>query len=145
MASLVVEILTPEGPLWRGEASALMARSTVGKFTVLAQHTATVGDLVASVVRVEVPEGPVTFAVHSGFFEVASGPEVGETRATILASVAELTSDIDVARAQAAKERYEAEMAESRDDDGARYALAAHGVARAELRLAAATRRGALA
>ena len=137
-ATLTVEILTPEAALWRGAATALVARSSVGNFTVLAQHTATVGDLVASVVRVDTDEGPVHFAVHSGFFQVAPGPEVGETTATIVAGVAERTSEIDVARAQAAKESAEAEIAAARaGDETLNYDLAVEALARAELRLSA--------
>ena len=52
MATLKVEILSPEAALWSGTATALVARSSEGDFTVLAEHTATVGDVSSSVVRV---------------------------------------------------------------------------------------------
>ena len=63
MATMNVEILTPEAALWTGTATALMARSSEGEFTVLPEHTATVGDVVAYVVRVQTTdEGEIAFA-----------------------------------------------------------------------------------
>jgi F-type H+-transporting ATPase subunit epsilon len=141
MATLKVEIVTPEAPLWVGEASALIARSSEGWFTVLPQHTATVGDVVASVVRVDSAEGEIAIAVHGGFFQVGPGEVEGETLATVLAGIAEKVSDIDPVRAQAAKERAEAEIAqEGRGDEsaGAASSLAHSALERAELRLSAA-------
>jgi F-type H+-transporting ATPase subunit epsilon len=98
VATLNVEIVAPEAALWTGPAKALVARSSEGDFTVLAQHTSTVGDLVSSVVRVDTDEGPIAFAVHSGFFQVGPGLEPETTLATVLASVAERTTDIDVSK-----------------------------------------------
>ena len=39
MATLQVEIVTPEVALWAGEATALIARSSEGDFTIMSQHT----------------------------------------------------------------------------------------------------------
>ena len=133
--TLQVEILTPEAALWSGEATALMARSSDGQFTVLAHHTSTVGDLVAGLVRVTTVEGERAFVVHGGFFQVT--PDGEFTRATVLAGVAEEVSSIDVARAQAAKDAAEASLS-SRSDDANDESLnqARASLARAELRLA---------
>ncbi|HVB51907.1 MAG TPA: ATP synthase F1 subunit epsilon [Acidimicrobiales bacterium] len=142
MAVLNVEIVSPEAALWSGPATALIARSSEGDFTILAQHTRTVGDVVSSVVRVETAEGEIAFAVHSGYFQVGPGPEEGETLATLLAGVAERTSEIDVARAQAAKEVAEALLASipaSDQQDNVDYLVALAALERAELRLSAAT------
>lgn len=139
MATLNVEIVAPEAALWTGQANALVARSSEGFFTVLAQHTAMVGDLVSSVVRVETNEGEIAFAVHSGFFQVSPGLEPETTLATVLASVAERTTEIDVARAQAAKEKAQNDLAAAQkadDEDAER--LAAGALERADLRLLAA-------
>ena len=135
MASLTVEILTPEAPLWSGAASALVARSREGDFTVLAGHTALVGNVVPGVVRVATPEGEVAFCVHGGVFQVATVE--GDTRATVLAGVAERTTEIDVARAAAAKERAEAALAADAEDPAARLWAQAE-LERAERRLGAA-------
>jgi len=141
MATMNVEILTPEAALWTGTATALMARSSEGEFTVLPEHTATVGDVVPYVVRVQTTdEGEIAFAVHSGFFQVGKGLEPDTTLATVLASVAERTTEIDVPRAQAAKEAAEARLASAtKGDDENEELLAYAALQRAELRLSAAT------
>ncbi len=140
MASLTVEIVTPEAALWTGDATALMARSSEGQFTILPQHTATVGDLTPGVVRVATSSGELAFCVHGGFFQVGPGDEPGVTRATVLAGVAERVNEIDVARAQIAKESAEAQLAANADlDEGTRTRLLAM-LARAELRLRVASR-----
>ncbi len=139
MATLRVEIVTPESALWAGEAQALVARSSDGDFTVMPQHTATVGDIVPGVVRVQTAEGELSFCVHGGYFEVGSAGE-GVTRATVLAGVAEAATEIDTVRAQAAKERYESVLANAQrgEGDDVDVESARAGVARAELRLRAA-------
>jgi F-type H+-transporting ATPase subunit epsilon len=142
MATMNVEILTPEAALWTGTATALMARSSEGEFTVLPEHTATVGDVVPYVVRVQTTdEGEIAFAVHSGFFQVGKGVEPDTTLATVLASVAELTTEIDVPRAQAAKEAAEARLASATKGEVENEELLAYAaLQRAELRLSAASK-----
>jgi ATP synthase F1 epsilon subunit len=141
MATLNVEIVSPEAALWTGTASALMARSSEGNFTVLPEHTATVGDVVSSVVRVQTEEGEIAFAVHSGFFQVGKGLEPDTTLATVLASVAERTTEIDVARAQAAKDAAELRLAAAtKGEDETEELLAYAALERAELRLSAAAK-----
>ena len=138
--TLKVEIVTPEAVLWSGEATALLARSSVGQFTVLAQHTEMVGDLEPGLVRVETSEGERGFVVHGGFFQVEThGESDGGTRATVLAGVAEAVTGIDVARASIAKESAESVLVgrtEELDDEAV--ANAKDALARAELRLALA-------
>ncbi len=138
----MVEIVTPEVALWSGEATALIARSSDGDFTILAQHTATVGDVVPGVVRVQTTDGELAFAVHGGYFQVGPDDAAGVTRATVLAGVAERTTAIDVARAQFAKERALAELAGLNKGEGADHGtsqLASAALERAELRLRAAS------
>jgi F-type H+-transporting ATPase subunit epsilon len=141
MATLTVEIVSPEALLWSGPAKALITRSSEGFLTILPQHTATVGDVVSSIVRVETDEGEVAFAVHTGYFQVGPGPQEGETLATVLAGIAERTTEIDVARAQAAKDAAETQLASAskgdQSDDVARL-IALAALERAELRLRAA-------
>jgi F-type H+-transporting ATPase subunit epsilon len=143
VATLQVEIVTPEVALWAGEATALMARSSEGEFMILAQHTPTVGDVVPGVVRVETSEGEIAFCVHGGYFQVGPDDVEGVTRATLLAGVAERTTEIDVARAQAAKEAAEAELAAATRGEASDHAanlLAESALQRAELRLQAAAK-----
>jgi F-type H+-transporting ATPase subunit epsilon len=137
-----VEIVTPEAALWAGDATALVARSSDGEFTVLPQHTPTVGDIVPGIVRVHTDQGELAFAVHGGYFQVGPDDQEGVTRATVLAGVAEKTTEIDVARAQTAKEQAEADLASARLEAGDHAAqhLAESALERAELRLRAASK-----
>jgi F-type H+-transporting ATPase subunit epsilon len=139
VATLKVEIVTPEAPLWVGEATELVARSTEGWFTVLPEHMDMVGDVVPSVVRVGTTEGEIAIAVHGGFFQVGPGDADDETLATVLAGIAEKVDEIDVARAQAAKVAAETEIAaEARNEhETAASTLARAALDRAELRLSA--------
>jgi F-type H+-transporting ATPase subunit epsilon len=136
-----VEIVSPEVALWTGEATAFIARSSEGFFTGLPEHTDTVGDLVPGIVRVETADGTLVFAVHGGFFQVVHGPSDGVTLVTVLAGVAEPVTSIDVARAQAAKERAEVELA-ARDDsaDATTHQMALDALERADLRLKVASK-----
>jgi F-type H+-transporting ATPase subunit epsilon len=140
VSTLKVEIVTPEAPLWVGEAKALVARSSEGWFTVLPQHMDMVGDVVPSVVRVDTSEGEIAIAVHGGFFQVGPGEGEDETLATVLAGIAEKVSEIDVARAQAAKDSAEAEIAaDSRNEQATMTSVMARAaLERADLRLSAA-------
>jgi len=141
VASLKVEIVTPEAALWSGEATALMARSSEGQFTILPQHTPTVGDVVPGLVRVATVSGEMGFCVHGGYFQVGPGDEPGVTRATVLAGIAERVSEIDVARAQAAKESAEAQLNAGAELDEAARALVLASLSRAQLRLQLAAAR----
>lgn len=134
MATMFVEIVSPEAALWSGEATALMARSSEGEFTIMPQHTMTVGDLVPGLVRVTSAAGTESFVVHGGYFHVGTG-EDGLTHVSVLASVAEDLKTLDIARAQSAKDRAEAVLAGGERVDPAAVSIAKSALQRAELRL----------
>jgi F-type H+-transporting ATPase subunit epsilon len=89
-----------------------------GALTVLDGHTPLVGDIVPCELKLEQGEGPVLrFAVHGGFLQVDTSPRAAEglaegdgplpglsTRVTVLAGIAELSEEIDVARAEQARD-----------------------------------------
>jgi len=113
-----VEVVTPEQSLVAGGASAVVLVTSEGAMTVLDGHTALVGDVVPCQVRVEQPDGTqLKLAVHGGFLQVDTSPGAAEglaegdgplpglsTRVTVLAGIAELAEEIDVPRAERAKE-----------------------------------------
>jgi len=129
MASMHVELVSPESIVFSGEATMVVARTTAGEIAFLPGHVPFVGVLSGkSPVKIMMTEGPVrVVAVHSGFVEVS------HDTVTILSDVAELADVIDVPRAQSAKDRAEARLRGNADDDDAQAALL-----RAELRLAVA-------
>lgn len=151
-ATFGAELVTPESTLFAGPATAVMLSTSVGDLTVLAGHTALVGDVVPFVVRIVRPdEATEAFCVHGGFAQVATAPgaAVGlvegvaeserSTRVTLLAGVAEPVGAIDGARAQVARDTAAQRLVAvaSRDDEGAaaERELAERALARAELRL----------
>ena len=99
--ALHVELVSPERILWSGEAEMVVARTTDGEIAFLTGHAPFIGALGIGVVSIT-PEGGgerVVAAVHGGFVEVS------ENRVTVLSDVAELATDIDVGRAEAARDR----------------------------------------
>ena len=156
-----VEIVTPEQSLFAGGATSIVLATSEGALTVLDGHTPLVGDVVHCEVKVEQAEGTlVRLAVHGGFLQVDTSPGAAEgladgdgplpglsTRVTVLAGVAELASEIDVPRAEEARERATQRVSElgagrgpvSEDlEEDVELAEAEGALARAELRLAVA-------
>jgi F-type H+-transporting ATPase subunit epsilon len=126
---LHVELVSPEAVLYEGEAEQVVCRPTDGEIAFLPGHQPFVGALVTYPVRILLPgSGEVVAAVHGGFVEVR------DDHVTILSDVAELPEQIDVVRAQTAKEAAEQILAGNPDDEEAQAALA-----RAELRLQVAS------
>jgi F-type H+-transporting ATPase subunit epsilon len=121
-----VEIVTPEQSILAGGATSVVLTNSEGDLTVLDGHTALVSDVTPCETRVEQADGTtVRLAVHGGFLQVDTSPGAAEglaegdgplpglsTKVTVLAGIAELSDQIDVPRAQAAKEAAEARVAE---------------------------------
>ncbi len=122
--TLQVELVSPERILYSGDADMVVCRTVAGgEVAFLTGHAPFLAALETGVVRVKTPNGQEVAAVHGGFVEVR------DNRVIILSDVAELAKDIDVSRAQRAKD------AATGDDEEA---VAARK--RAEARLAAADR-----
>jgi F-type H+-transporting ATPase subunit epsilon len=156
-----VEVVTPEQSLYAGGARAVVLATSDGALTVLDGHTPLVGDVVPCELRLEEADGNVQrLAVHGGFLQVDTSPGAAEglaegdgplpglsTRVTVLAGVAERAEEIDVERAQVAKETSAQRLAdlnagrapagEDAEEDVA-VSEAESALARAELRLAVA-------
>jgi len=109
--TLHVEVVSPERILWTGDADMVVARTLGGgEIAFLTGHAPFVGALDIGTVKVHAAEGPdELIAVHGGFVEVS------HDRVTILSDVAEVASQIDVARAQAAADRAEAALRNEND------------------------------
>jgi len=123
-----VDLVSPERVVFSGEADMVVARTDDGDIAFQPGHVPFVGVLQPWEVKVNFTDGTAQrIAVHSGFVEVSGG------HVTVLSDVAELGSDIDVARARDAKARAEGALATDADDEAARSALR-----RAEVRLSVA-------
>ncbi|HEY2043722.1 MAG TPA: F0F1 ATP synthase subunit epsilon [Jatrophihabitans sp.] len=101
MATMQVELVSVERPIWSGEADAVYARTTEGEIGVLAGHGPLLGELAAGwLVRIKQADGvEQRVAVHGGFLSVRPDG------VSVLAEIAESADEIDVSRARAALER----------------------------------------
>ena len=92
-----VELVSPERILYTGEAEMVICRTEDGEIAFLDNHAPFLGALGIGVVRVHVGGGrTISAAVHGGFVEVR------DNRVIILSDVAELSDQIDTARAREA-------------------------------------------
>ena len=128
--ALDVELVSPEEVTYSGTAEMVIVRTVEeGDIAFQAGHVPFLGVLAPWSVDVLRPGGERdTFAVHRGFVEVS------HNKVTILSDVSEAAEEIDVARAEAARQRASQVLAADADDAGAAVALE-----RAELRLRVAT------
>jgi len=124
MATMQVELVSVERPIWSGEATAVYARTTEGEIGVLPGHAPVLGALAPGwLVRILQADGvEQKVAVHGGFLSVR------EDGVSVLAEMAESSEEIDVARAREALER----AGEGSDDE----TVAARNRALARLRAA---------
>lgn len=99
MATIRLEIVSPDKLAYSADISMLIVRSTAGELGILPKHAPLVAGLVPQAMRVKKEGAEELIAVSGGFMEVQ--PE----KITVLASAAELKADIDVARAKKAYER----------------------------------------
>ncbi|MCY4422538.1 MAG: ATP synthase F1 subunit epsilon [Acidimicrobiaceae bacterium] len=123
---LDVELVSPEEVTYSGSAEMVIVRTVEeGDIAFQAGHVPFLGVLAPWSVDVLRPGGERdTFAVHRGFVEVS------HNKVTILSDVSEAADEIDVARAEAARQRANEVLAADADDVHAAAALE-----RAELRL----------
>jgi F-type H+-transporting ATPase subunit epsilon len=113
--TLGVRLLTPEGPLFDGVAQMVIVPSVAGEVGILARHAPFIAQLRVGDVRIHQPDGTVViFATTEGY------SAVDEDHLLVLVEQAELLEDIDRARAQAALERAEQELADASLEDANR-------------------------
>jgi len=106
MRKMPIEIVTPERKVFDGEANLIIARAAEGDLGIMAGHVPLVTTLKVGKIRLQGDQGEQVIAISGGFLEVK--PE----GVSVLAESAELPEEIDVDRAQRAKERAERRLAE---------------------------------
>lgn len=107
---MFVEIVSPSGRVFSGEATGVRAPGVEGSFEVLRNHAPMIAAIeIGSLIITDQVGNPITFATSGGFVEVAHNV------VTILAESAELATKIDVERAQAAEQRAVDAIAEATD------------------------------
>jgi F-type H+-transporting ATPase subunit epsilon len=130
--TIQVDIVSPDGSVFKGEASRIKAPGVQGSFEVLHNHAPLIATFgIGSIVLTTPSSERIAYATSGGFLEVV------DNFVSILAESAEPASAIDVERAKAAEARaYEALKAG--DGDRAE-AAAALQRARNRLRIAMGT------
>ncbi|EGK61074.1 ATP synthase F1 sector epsilon subunit [Centipeda periodontii DSM 2778] len=99
MATIKLEIVSPDRMVYAADIDMLIARSTGGEIGILPKHIPLVTGLQPHAMKIHVDAKEQLIAVAGGFMEVT--PE----KITVLATAAEEPIEIDVLRAQRAYER----------------------------------------
>ncbi len=115
MATLHLEVITPEKTVVKEEVDMVICPGTEGEFGVLPHHVSILSALKIGALQYRAGDKSENVFVSGGFIDVNSG------NCSVLAESAERAADIDEARAMAAKERAEKRLAEkSAEVDDAR-------------------------
>ena len=119
---LKLKIVTPERTLLDEEVDSVTLPTQLGEITVLPNHIPLVSNLVAGEIRYRKGNLESFFATSSGVIEVRKNNEL-----VVLAETAEMGQEIDVDRAEQARERAHKLMQESYKDEKS-FASAAAGL-----------------
>jgi F-type H+-transporting ATPase subunit epsilon len=122
MATMQVELVSPERVVFSGEATQVITRTVGGgEIAFLPGHAPFLGALTECHSRITLADGSqLDVAVHGGFVQVA------DNKVSILSDIAELGEDIDRGRAMAAAERAEAVLRTEHDAEAAAALSRAH-------------------
>lgn len=96
-----LDIVTPEKVSYSADVNMVIARTLNGDIGILPGHAPLIGALAVWPLRILTDEGEDKISLCGGFIEVQP------SKVTVLANSAELSAEIDVDRASAAKERAE--------------------------------------
>jgi len=92
-------VVTPYGETFRGDVKSVLLPGSEGDFGVLEHHERFLAPLRVGVMEIEGPDGPAFGTISGGFADV-NGHQV-----VVLAESAEASADVDLARAEQARER----------------------------------------
>lgn len=111
---LEVHLVTPEREVWAGSAEMVIARGTAGMVGILPGHAPLLIRLAIGALRIQVGADRWENAVvDAGFLHVTNVE--GTTRVDVLATNAEMATEIDRRAAQARVEQARARLAQGED------------------------------
>lgn len=110
MSNFLLEIVTPERKVYADQVDMVMVKGVEGEMGILAHHIPLVTPLKVAPVIIKQGNTKQYIAVSGGFIEVR------KDKVVILAESAELPGEIDLERAQAAKERAEKRVSGKPDE-----------------------------
>ena len=129
--SFNLEIRTPEKLIYEGEVTSVQAPGVEGNFQILAGHIPFLTALDVGEIRIrESSDTPQLMATTGGVFEVL------RTGVTALVETAEWASEIDVSRAEEARDRAQEQLASRSEDLNRPRAEAALARARNRIKVA---------
>ncbi|WP_217586415.1 F0F1 ATP synthase subunit epsilon [Lentibacillus saliphilus] len=110
MKTLTVSVVTPDGPVLEDQYEMISCKAESGELGILPGHIPMVAPLAISSIRLKRDNDQDMVAVSGGFLEVH------KDKVTVLAQSAELPKEIDVERAERAKERAERRLQSKQDN-----------------------------
>jgi F-type H+-transporting ATPase subunit epsilon len=129
----MLEIVTPHGLVWSGEADEVTASGSEGEFGVLSGHAPFVTTLKIGMLITKKGSEVGYFFINWGY------AEVGADKVLILADSAERAEDISLERAIAAKKRAEERLSKEENID---FGRATAAIERAVMRMQVAEKKG---
>ena len=130
------EIVSQDRTIFEGDVDIVVIPGTVGEMGVLPNHAPLLSTIRLGVVKVRYGDTEESFIITGGLVEVQ--PDI----VTVLADAAENVEEIDLARAQEARQRAEERLAEGPPVGTDAYLAAEAALRRSSLRLDAARRLG---
>ncbi|GIP40943.1 ATP synthase epsilon chain [Paenibacillus sp. J31TS4] len=110
MSTFLLEIVTPERKMYAEPVNMVSVKGVEGELGILPNHIPLVTPLKIAPVTIKKGNTSEVLAVNGGFMEVR------KDKVVILAESAEFPQDIDVERAQAAKQRAESRLKAKQDE-----------------------------
>jgi F-type H+-transporting ATPase subunit epsilon len=108
-----VDVITPEGPVFEGDAQIVVVPGTAGQLGILANHAPLISSLKPGRTKVTDAGGAVhEFATAEGFVQVR------KNEAVVLVGEAVASGDIDAAQARARLDDARARLERAREGDG---------------------------
>lgn len=125
-----LKIITPDRIFYEGEASMVEFNTTEGEIGIYKEHVPTTVIVAPGILTITEGEEQKEAALHAGFVEIL------QDKVTIMAEIIEWPHEIDLARAQEARQRAEERIAaKSSETDVARAEVALRrAVARIEVK-----------
>lgn len=109
MSTVLLEVVTPERIVVTHEVNMVSLRGGSGELGILPRHIPLATTVKPGVIKVKIGEGEDFISVSEGFLQVLPN------RITLLVDTAEIGSQIDIERANRAKERAEKHLSDKTD------------------------------
>lgn len=110
MKKFKLQIVTPDGLLYDGEAEKIILRTTEGDVGILANHADYISPLSIGLCKVYIDSNVKVAALSGGMVSVTNG------FVRVIATTFEWSENIDIQRANKAKEKAELKLKENKDD-----------------------------